>query len=139
MPSLGVLFLFRYGYVMEHAPESMRSGAQPFSQTHNLIAEILPDIRPCEVVALQHAEERRDIARHVVDDLDLRPRSAAKEDAAHPDEGLGIAIMVDALDHRDQARCKIALATNISRRGCDGSNKMVIRQTGLVCPKRAPP
>jgi hypothetical protein len=34
---------------MEHAPESVRSGAQPFSQTHHLIAEILPDIRPCEM------------------------------------------------------------------------------------------
>jgi hypothetical protein len=34
---------------MEHAPESMRSGAQPFSQTHVLIAEILPMIRPCEM------------------------------------------------------------------------------------------
>lgn len=27
----------------------MRNGAQPFRQTHNLIAEILPDIRPCEM------------------------------------------------------------------------------------------
>ncbi len=37
---------------MEHAPESMRYGAQPFSQTHNLIAEILPDIRPCEMQSI---------------------------------------------------------------------------------------
>jgi hypothetical protein len=41
--------LFRYHRRMEHAPESMRNGAQPFSQTHHLIAEILPDIRPCEM------------------------------------------------------------------------------------------
>lgn len=41
--------MFRYSIGMEHAPESMRNGAQPFSQTHNLIAEILPDIRPCEM------------------------------------------------------------------------------------------
>jgi hypothetical protein len=34
---------------MEHALKSMRNGAQPFSQTHNLISEILPDIRPCEM------------------------------------------------------------------------------------------
>jgi hypothetical protein len=34
---------------MEHAPESMRDGAQPFSQTHNLIVEILPELRPCEM------------------------------------------------------------------------------------------
>ena len=34
---------------MEHATESMRNGVQPFSQTHNLIAEILPDIRPFEM------------------------------------------------------------------------------------------
>ena len=34
---------------MKHAPESMRTGAQPFSQTHNLIVEILPEIRPCEM------------------------------------------------------------------------------------------
>jgi hypothetical protein len=34
---------------MEHATGSMRNGVQPFSQTHNLIAEILPDIRPCEM------------------------------------------------------------------------------------------
>ena len=52
IPPLGVLFLFRYDRGMEHAPESMRSGAQPFSQTHNLIAEILPDIRPCEMQAI---------------------------------------------------------------------------------------
>lgn len=34
---------------MEHAPESMRAGATPLSQTHNLIVEILPEIRPCEM------------------------------------------------------------------------------------------
>ena len=34
---------------MEHAIESPRDGAQPFSQTHNLIAEILPELRPCEM------------------------------------------------------------------------------------------
>lgn len=27
----------------------MRNGAQPFRQNYNLIAEILPDIRPCEM------------------------------------------------------------------------------------------
>jgi hypothetical protein len=47
--ALCVLFVFRYSIGMEHAPESMRHGAQPFSQTHNLIAEILPNIRPCEM------------------------------------------------------------------------------------------
>ncbi len=41
--------MFRYDWRMENAPESMRNGAQPFSQTHILIAEILPDIRPCEM------------------------------------------------------------------------------------------
>jgi hypothetical protein len=41
--------MFRYHPGMEHAPESMRNDAQPFSQTHNLIAETLPDIRPCEM------------------------------------------------------------------------------------------
>ena len=46
---LCVLCLFRYGFGMDHAPESMHHGAHPFSQTHNLIAEILPDIRPCEM------------------------------------------------------------------------------------------
>jgi hypothetical protein len=44
-----VPYLFRYAQRMEHAPESMRSGAQPSSQTHHLIAEILPDIRPWEM------------------------------------------------------------------------------------------
>lgn len=34
---------------MEHAIESPRDGAQPFSQTHILIAEILPELRPCEM------------------------------------------------------------------------------------------
>lgn len=29
---------------MEHAPESSRDGATPLSQTHHLIAEILPDL-----------------------------------------------------------------------------------------------
>lgn len=41
--------LFHYSRRMEHAPELMRNGAQPFSQTHNLISEILPDVRPCEM------------------------------------------------------------------------------------------
>jgi len=31
---------------MEHAPESIRSNAMSFSQTHALIAEILPDLEP---------------------------------------------------------------------------------------------
>ena len=47
---------------------------------------------------LQHAEEGRDVARDVVDHLDARPRRAAQEDAAHADERLGIAVVVDALD-----------------------------------------
>jgi len=51
-PTLCVPYLFRYRQSMEHAAESMRHGAQPFSQTHNLIAEILPDIRPCEMQAI---------------------------------------------------------------------------------------
>jgi hypothetical protein len=34
---------------MEHAPESMRDGAEPLSQTHRLIAEILPELRPAEM------------------------------------------------------------------------------------------
>ncbi len=46
--ALGVLFLFRYNVGMEHAPESMRRGVQPLSQTHILNAE-MPDIRPCEM------------------------------------------------------------------------------------------
>jgi hypothetical protein len=41
--------MFRYNPCMEHAPESIRDGAQPFSQTHTLIAEILPELRPCEM------------------------------------------------------------------------------------------
>jgi hypothetical protein len=45
-PALCVLLVFRYICGMEHAARSMHCGAQPFSQTHNLIAEILPDIRP---------------------------------------------------------------------------------------------
>jgi hypothetical protein len=34
---------------MENAPESMRNGAGPLSQTHHLIAEILPELRPSEM------------------------------------------------------------------------------------------
>jgi hypothetical protein len=34
---------------MKHAPESMRSGAEPLSQTHVLIAEILPELRPSDM------------------------------------------------------------------------------------------
>ena len=34
---------------MEHASDSMRVGAPSLSQTHILIAEILPDLRPCEI------------------------------------------------------------------------------------------
>ncbi len=41
--------MFRYDPGMEHALESMRDGAQPLSQTHTLIAEILPELRPCEM------------------------------------------------------------------------------------------
>jgi hypothetical protein len=35
--------------LMENAPESMRNGAGPLSQTHHLIAEILPELRPGEM------------------------------------------------------------------------------------------
>jgi hypothetical protein len=34
---------------MENAPESMRTGAEPLSQTHDLIAETLPKLRPAEM------------------------------------------------------------------------------------------
>jgi hypothetical protein len=34
---------------MDHALEPMRRGAQPLSQTHNLIAEILPELRAIEI------------------------------------------------------------------------------------------
>jgi hypothetical protein len=34
---------------MKNAPESMREGAEPLSQTHHLIAEILPELRPAEM------------------------------------------------------------------------------------------
>jgi len=34
---------------MAHAPDSMRNGAEPLSQTHHLIAEILPGLRPAEM------------------------------------------------------------------------------------------
>jgi hypothetical protein len=36
--------LFRYVDGTEHSPESMRKGAEPPSQTHTLIAKILPQI-----------------------------------------------------------------------------------------------
>jgi hypothetical protein len=35
--------------LMEHAPESMRNGAEPLSQTRQLIAEILPELRPSDM------------------------------------------------------------------------------------------
>ncbi len=41
--------MFRYDPGMEHALESMHDGAQPLSQTHTLIAEILPELRPYEM------------------------------------------------------------------------------------------
>ena len=34
---------------MNYAPESMRNGAELLSQTHHLIAEILPELRPVEM------------------------------------------------------------------------------------------
>ncbi len=34
---------------MKHATESMRSGAEPLNQTHCLIAETLPELRPYEI------------------------------------------------------------------------------------------
>lgn len=34
---------------MEHAPESPNRHAMSSSETHNLIAEILPELRPCEI------------------------------------------------------------------------------------------
>ena len=34
---------------MENVPESMRNGAEPLSQTHHLIAEILHELRPAEM------------------------------------------------------------------------------------------
>lgn len=35
--------------LMKNAPESMREGAEPLSQTHHLIAEILLELRPAEM------------------------------------------------------------------------------------------
>ena len=35
--------------LMEQAPESLRNGAEPLSQMHLLIAEILPELRPAEM------------------------------------------------------------------------------------------
>jgi hypothetical protein len=35
--------------LMEHAPESTRNGAESLSQTHYLIAEILPELRSGEM------------------------------------------------------------------------------------------
>lgn len=34
---------------MEHALDTMRDGAEPLSLTHRLIAEILPELRNCEI------------------------------------------------------------------------------------------
>ena len=34
---------------MKNALKSMREGAEPLSQTHHLIAEILPELRPAEM------------------------------------------------------------------------------------------
>lgn len=38
--------------LMEHAPEPMRNDAEPLSQTHRLITEILPELRPAEMQTL---------------------------------------------------------------------------------------
>jgi hypothetical protein len=35
--------------LMEHAPKSLRKGAEPLFQTHHLIAEILPELQPAEM------------------------------------------------------------------------------------------
>ena len=35
--------------LVEHTPESIRNGAEQLSQTHHLIAEILPELRPAEM------------------------------------------------------------------------------------------
>lgn len=45
--------------LMEHAPDSARNGAEPLSQTHHLIAEILPELRPAEMqsVYFQYMED----------------------------------------------------------------------------------
>ena len=52
-------------------------------------------------MSLQHAEEGRDVARHVVDDLDLWRRSPPQQDDAHADRGLGKAVVLDRFDQRD--------------------------------------
>jgi hypothetical protein len=65
-------------------------------------------------MALQDPEERRDVGRDVVDDLDLRPPRSAKEDAAHADERLGIELVRRVVDELDQAAGEIALAADVA-------------------------
>ena len=41
-------------------------------------------------MALEHAKQCRHVGRNIVDDFDLGPAIAAKEDAAHADKGFGV-------------------------------------------------
>ena len=71
------------------------------------------------VVLLQHAKERRDIAGDIVDHLGPGPRRSTQEYPAHADEGLGIAVMLGAIDERADPPREIALAALVSGGGRD--------------------
>lgn len=69
------------------------------------------------VVALEDAEEVRDILGDVVDDLGARLERPAEEDAAHAHEGLDIGRMGDVGEPRDDAAREVPLAAQIGRNG----------------------
>ncbi len=69
------------------------------------------------MVALQHAVERGDVGRHVVDDLDGRRMPAAQEYTGHADERLDVAVVRHGRDARDEPVGEAVLAADPGRGG----------------------
>ena len=94
-----------------------------FSKPERVVTLEAEHVHEGDIVALEDAEEGRHILRPVVDDFDLRFGAAAKEDATHADEWLGVKPVRDRLYPFHEMAGQIALAADISGDGFDGNNR----------------
>ncbi len=74
------------------------------------------------VMLLQHPKQRHDVARYVVDELDVGPAPTAQKNAAHADERFGVVAVGDGIDNRHDGAGQIALAADVRRQRSDGAN-----------------
>jgi hypothetical protein len=88
------------------------------SRRRDLIAQRVHELR---VVPLENAEEIGDLAVAVVDHFGPWAGCAPEEDAAHPDERLGIGSMRHGRDAGHDPLGQAPLAADVS---CDGADRL---------------